>query len=100
MSDGGAEMTIAVLGPGGVGGLLAGALQRAAVPVTVVARESTARIIGERGLRVSSVSLGDFTAQEGKLASGGIELGLGAGPRPGDQGATRPQPLNQRAIGR
>ena len=63
MSDGGAEMTIAVLGPGGVGGLLAGALQRAAVPVTVVARESTARIIGERGLRVSSVSLGDFTAR-------------------------------------
>ncbi|HEX3911641.1 MAG TPA: 2-dehydropantoate 2-reductase [Solirubrobacteraceae bacterium] len=55
-------MRIAVLGPGGVGGLLAGALQRAGEDVTVVARESTAAAIEEQGLRVSSVKLGDFVA--------------------------------------
>ncbi len=55
-------MTIAVLGPGGVGGLVAGALDHAGSPVTLVARESTAELIAERGLRVSSVRLGDFVA--------------------------------------
>lgn len=55
-------MTIAVLGPGGVGGLVAGALDRAGTPVTLVARESTAQLIAARGLRVSSVRLGDFVA--------------------------------------
>jgi 2-dehydropantoate 2-reductase len=53
-------LKIAVLGPGGVGGLVAGALDRAGTPVRVIARESTARLIDERGLRVSSVRLGDF----------------------------------------
>ena len=43
-------MKIAVLGPGGVGGLLAGALAaRAASEVTVVARESTAATIAAAG---------------------------------------------------
>jgi len=55
-------MRIAVLGPGGVGGLLAGALARAGSDVVVIARESTAQLIGERGLSVRSVLLGDFTA--------------------------------------
>ncbi len=55
-------MTIAVLGPGGVGGLVAGALDRAGMPVALVARESTAELIAEQGLRVSSVRLGDFVA--------------------------------------
>jgi 2-dehydropantoate 2-reductase len=55
-------MRIAVLGPGGVGGLLAGALARAGVEVLVVARESTAARISACGLRVSSVRLGEFTA--------------------------------------
>jgi 2-dehydropantoate 2-reductase len=46
-----------------VGGLLAGALDRAgAHEVVVVARESTAAVISERGLRVQSVSLGEFIA--------------------------------------
>jgi len=56
-------MTIAVLGPGGVGGLVAGALERAGTPTIVVAREETAALIAERGLRVSSVLLGDFVAR-------------------------------------
>src|SRR4029077_4756887 len=53
-------MRIAILGPGGVGGLLAGALARAGTEVVVVARESTAESIAQQGLRVSSVSFGDF----------------------------------------
>lgn len=84
-------MKIAVLGPGGVGGLLAGALARersaeqpqdagsgggegaladrrslrssiGGARVVVLARDSTARAIESRGLRVTSVVLGDFTA--------------------------------------
>ncbi|GAC1440123.1 MAG: ketopantoate reductase family protein [Solirubrobacteraceae bacterium] len=51
---------IAVLGPGGVGGLLAAALERAGTPVVLVAREETAAQLGE--LHVRSVALGDFTA--------------------------------------
>jgi len=53
-------MKIAVLGPGGVGGLLAGALERSGEDVTVVARESTAAAIAEDGLRIGSVTLGEF----------------------------------------
>ena len=54
--------TVAILGPGGVGGFLAAALMRAGAPVTVVARDSTAELIARDGLRVSSVLLGDFEA--------------------------------------
>ena len=54
--------TLAVLGPGGVGGFLAAALHRAGEPVVVVAREPTARVIERDGLRVSSHRLGDFRA--------------------------------------
>jgi len=54
---------IAVLGPGGVGGLLGGALERAGSDVVVVARESTAQLIADRGLHVNSVLLGDFLAR-------------------------------------
>jgi len=61
-------MTIAILGPGGVGGLLAGALDRAGARVIVVARESTAATISERGLRVQSVTLGEFVAHPRALA--------------------------------
>ncbi|HEV3034647.1 MAG TPA: 2-dehydropantoate 2-reductase [Solirubrobacteraceae bacterium] len=55
-------MTVAVLGPGGVGGLLAGALDRAGTEVVVVARESTAEAIERDGVRVNSVVFGDFVA--------------------------------------
>ena len=56
-------MTIAVLGPGGVGGLVAGALARAGEPVVVVAREPTAAHIEAHGLRVNSVRLGEFVTR-------------------------------------
>jgi 2-dehydropantoate 2-reductase len=51
-----------VLGPGGVGGLVGAALLRAGTQVTVVARDSTAATISERGVRMQSVLLGDFIA--------------------------------------
>ncbi len=54
--------TFAVLGPGGVGGFLAAALDRAGETVTVVAREPTAALIAARGLSVRSRLLGDFHA--------------------------------------
>jgi 2-dehydropantoate 2-reductase len=56
-------MRVAVLGPGGVGGLVAGALDHAgSAEVIVVAREETAAIISAQGLHVDSVSLGEFVA--------------------------------------
>jgi 2-dehydropantoate 2-reductase len=54
--------TIAVLGPGGVGGFLAAALARAGHDVTVVAREPTVAAIERHGITVSSVRLGEFAA--------------------------------------
>jgi 2-dehydropantoate 2-reductase len=60
---------VAVLGPGGVGGLVAAALahtREGAAPgaaVVVVARESTAATISAQGVRVRSVLLGDFLAR-------------------------------------
>ena len=51
---------IAILGPGGVGGFLAGALARAGEDVVVVARAETARAIARDGIAVRSVRLGDF----------------------------------------
>lgn len=45
-----------------MGGLVAGALDRAGEQVLVIARQSTAAVISERGLSVSSVTLGDFEA--------------------------------------
>lgn len=55
--------SIAVLGPGGVGGLIAGALARAGEDVTVVARDPTAAAIADSGLRVRSAVLGDFAVR-------------------------------------
>jgi 2-dehydropantoate 2-reductase len=61
-------MRIAVLGPGGVGGLLAGVLERDGDDVVVVARESTAAVIAREGLRVRSVTFGEFVAHPRALA--------------------------------
>jgi 2-dehydropantoate 2-reductase len=54
--------TVAILGPGGVGGFLAAALARAGTDTLVVAREETAELIGRDGIALTSVRLGDFTA--------------------------------------
>jgi len=53
-------MRIAVLGPGGVGGLLAAALGRGSGEVLVLAREQTAAVIAAEGLRVQSVIFGEM----------------------------------------
>src|SRR4051812_7822839 len=63
--------TYAILGPGGVGGLVAAAPGRSGAPVTVIAREQTAEAIARDGLRVSSVRLGEFTARP--AAAGRLE---------------------------
>ena len=53
-------LRIAVLGPGGVGGLLAALLARSGNSVVVLAGGDTARAIAERGLRLESSRFGDF----------------------------------------
>ncbi len=60
--------SIAILGPGGVGGFLAGALARANGDVVVVAREPTAELIVRQGLEVRSLRLGDFTVRPATVA--------------------------------
>jgi 2-dehydropantoate 2-reductase len=60
---------IAVAGPGGVGGFVAGALSHAGDEVIVVARESTAEVVNQTGLRVRSVALGKaFTTRPRAVA--------------------------------
>jgi 2-dehydropantoate 2-reductase len=54
---------IAILGPGGVGGFLAAALDRAGQPVRVIARETRAEAITRDGIEVDSVRLGRFSAR-------------------------------------
>jgi 2-dehydropantoate 2-reductase len=61
-------MKIAVLGPGGVGGLLAAALEQAGNEVVVVARESTVGALAEQGLRVESVKFGEIVAHPRAVA--------------------------------
>jgi 2-dehydropantoate 2-reductase len=51
---------VALLGPGGVGGLLAALLARAGNSVLVLAGETTARAIAEHGIRVESRRFGNF----------------------------------------
>ena len=53
---------VAVLGPGGVGGLLAGLLARAGAQVVCLARADTAAVLRSRGLSVRSRVFGEFTA--------------------------------------
>ncbi|WP_055527274.1 ketopantoate reductase family protein [Streptomyces graminilatus] len=55
-------LTIAVLGPGGVGGLLAALLSRAGHRVLCLAGDDTARTLREGGIRVRSAQFGEFTA--------------------------------------
>jgi 2-dehydropantoate 2-reductase len=58
----GNEPTVAVLGPGGVGGLLAALLSRAGHRVICLSGEETARTLRMEGIRVRSTPFGDFTA--------------------------------------
>lgn len=55
------HLNVAVLGPGGVGGLVAALLARGGSSVQVLAGEETSRAIAERGIRVESKRFGDFS---------------------------------------
>ncbi|MEU9338668.1 2-dehydropantoate 2-reductase [Streptomyces sp. NPDC048290] len=55
--------TVAVLGPGGVGGLLAALLARAGHRVICLAGEETARALRTTGLQVRSALFGDFAVR-------------------------------------
>ncbi|MET9818723.1 2-dehydropantoate 2-reductase [Streptomyces sp. NPDC006355] len=59
----GNELTVAVLGPGGVGGLLAALLSRAGHRVICLAGEKTADALRTDGIQVRSGRFGDFTAR-------------------------------------
>ena len=61
--------TIAILGPGGVGGFLAAALAHAGTDTLVVARDETAELIEQDGILLESVRLGDFTAHPRSTAA-------------------------------
>ncbi|MBF6134663.1 2-dehydropantoate 2-reductase [Nocardia otitidiscaviarum] len=54
--------TVAVLGPGGVGGLLAALLARAGHRVVCLASEDTAKTLRTDGIQVRSGQFGNFTA--------------------------------------
>ncbi|MER7757518.1 2-dehydropantoate 2-reductase [Kitasatospora sp. NPDC097643] len=56
-------LTVAVLGPGGVGGLIGGLLARDGHRVIFLAREETAAALTRDGLHVRSAPYGEFTAQ-------------------------------------
>ncbi len=58
----GSRAGIAILGAGGVGGFLAGALARAGYDTVVIAPEQTAELIARSGISVQSVRLGSFVA--------------------------------------
>ncbi|MGW4694314.1 ketopantoate reductase family protein [Kitasatospora cineracea] len=55
------RQTVAVLGPGGVGGLIAALLARAGHRVRCLAGDRTAAALREHGLHVDSVHHGEFT---------------------------------------
>ncbi|MFE2265765.1 ketopantoate reductase family protein [Streptomyces griseosporeus] len=55
------NLTVAVLGPGGIGGLLAALLSRAGHRVICLAGEATAEALRTQGIRVRSGQFGDFT---------------------------------------
>ncbi|MER7834418.1 2-dehydropantoate 2-reductase [Streptomyces sp. NPDC096040] len=58
----GPRLTVAVLGPGGVGGLLAALLSRSGHRVLCLAGEETAHTLRTSGIHVRSTVFGDFTA--------------------------------------
>jgi 2-dehydropantoate 2-reductase len=54
---------VAVLGPGGIGGLLAAVLARAGHEVVCLASETSAEVLRTKGIHLKSDLFGEFTAQ-------------------------------------
>ncbi|MGI5375073.1 ketopantoate reductase family protein [Streptomyces sp. CA-251387] len=61
-TSGHGHLTVAVLGPGGIGGLLAALLSRAGHRVICLAGDDTAKTLRTTGIHVRSGLFGDFTA--------------------------------------
>lgn len=57
------SLSVAILGPGAVGGFLSALFFKNGVSVTCIAKELTAEIIAKEGIRLQSVSFGDFVAR-------------------------------------
>ena len=57
------ELSVAVLGPGGVGGLLAALLARTGHRVICLSGEKTAEALRTDGIQIRSARFGDFTAR-------------------------------------
>jgi 2-dehydropantoate 2-reductase len=55
--------TVAVLGPGGVGGLLGALLDQAGVAVTLVAREETVATVARHGILVQSITFNGWRSR-------------------------------------
>lgn len=62
-------MKVAILGPGGVGGLIAGLLKRHDNEVFCVTSNSSAKLIAEKGLHITSKMFGDFIAKPKAVAT-------------------------------
>ncbi|HEX8931358.1 MAG TPA: 2-dehydropantoate 2-reductase N-terminal domain-containing protein, partial [Actinomycetota bacterium] len=60
-----ASQRVAILGPGGIGGLLAGLLARDGDQVTCIATPRTAEHLREHGVEVRSGRFGDFRVPVG-----------------------------------
>jgi len=56
------KLTVAILGPGGVGGMIGALLARAGHRVICLAGEQTVTVLRQQGLRVDSDQYGEFTA--------------------------------------
>lgn len=54
------NLSVAILGPGAVGGFLAALLFKNDVSVTCIAKESTVKMISQDGLRLESAAFGNF----------------------------------------
>lgn len=69
-------MKIAVLGIGGVGGLIGGALARKNEETYFIARGKTLEAIRSRGLHVESALFGDFTVRPKEIAETAGDFGV------------------------
>src|SRR5205823_2185459 len=58
-----APLTVAVLGPGGVGGLLAALLARGGHRVICLGGEDTVQVLRDNGIQVRSRQFGEFSAR-------------------------------------
>ena len=69
-------MKIAIFGLGGIGGLVGGALARVNADTYFYTRGESLRVVGEQGLSVDSVQLGQFCAHPKLVTDQAAEIGI------------------------